>query len=158
MVVIRKTPGFKSKGSGFAKGRNAVAIDQRTGFKELQREMMFEPGTGYYVKRSESDGKWSLINHPQNYPSPKLKYSERVGLKYPSPDVALSIGIIVSADALGLPSHASTFYTSTGTVASVGTGVSGVAPSVGTGVSDGLMLDFSQINNSQYYIVIYQGI
>jgi len=102
MVVIRRSFSIGQKGGAFAKGRKAIAIDQRTGFKKLQRDMLFEPGTNYFMHKEESDGKHNLVTDKLNYISDKMKEPEAIGLKYPSLDVALSIGTIVSADSLAL--------------------------------------------------------
>jgi hypothetical protein len=106
MTFIRRNQ--NTKGGNYAKGKNAVAIDQRTGFKHLQSDMVFEPGTGYYVHKSESDGGANLVSDPLNY-GPKFK-PESIGLKYTSPDVALSIGTIVSATSFGSTTGSFTFY------------------------------------------------
>lgn len=136
-------------GRPFSRGKDAVGICHRSGFKYPYTDLKFEPGTGYLVHKSENDGDHSLVNHPQNYPPKKLV--DRIALKWSLPEVALSIGTIVSADQLYLPSHASTFYTSTGTVTSIGTGVSG---SSGTAAA----AKFSSARNSQYVLVVFQGI
>jgi hypothetical protein len=89
------------------KAKYAIAIDQRTGFKHRQRDMLFEPGTRYYVHKKESDGKRNLVEDPLNYPSPKLGRPEKVALRHPSPDTSLlPEAISVSSGALGLPLHA----------------------------------------------------
>lgn len=108
MSIIRRDPRLKKqKGGAFAKGKKAVAICQRSGFKYLQSEMVFEPGTNLFVHRSETDGSRNLVTDPLNFHSEKLREPERIGLKHPSPDVPLSIGAIISAEQLGLPSYAS---------------------------------------------------
>lgn len=145
----------KSGGGNYAKGKYAVGICHRSGFKYRYKELMFEPGTNFLVHKSESDGNYSLVKHPQNYPPEKV--TERIALKWSFPDVALSLGTVVSADQLGLPSHASTFYSET-VWPSIGTAISAAPPSVGAGVSAGYRLDFSNANNSMYYVVIFQGI
>lgn len=152
MSIVRKTnkPSSPPKNSRFA-----IGVDQRTGFKHLQRDMVFESGTKYYVHKQESDGRYNLVDHPQNYRSAKLDRPERIALRHPSPDTPLFIGVVISADQLGLPSHASTFYSST-VWPSVGVGVC-VAPSAGTGVCVGGAI-FSNAANSQYILVIFQGI
>lgn len=54
----------------FFKGRkgnsNASAISDRSGKKYPMREMVIEPGTGWLVHKSESDGRYSLNEHPVN--------------------------------------------------------------------------------------------
>jgi hypothetical protein len=147
MTIIRKQMGNLNKRSNsrvFKSNSFALAIDQRSGFKTLQKDMVFEPGTNYFVHKQESDKGFSLVNHPQNYPP--IKKVERIALKYPSPEYSVSIGVIISADQLGLPSHSSTFYSST------------VWPSLGIGVSGDFILDFSNVNNSMYYYVVFQGV
>jgi len=152
MTIITKRQG---KASGTRRPRFAVAIDERTGFKHRQKDMMFEPGTNYYVHRKESDGARNLVSDELNFISPKLSRPDRIALRHPSPDTELFLGVVISADQLGLPSHASTFYSST-VWPSIGVGVC-VAPSVGTGVCVG-NLAFNTPANSQYYVVIFQGI
>lgn len=129
-------------GKGFSSGKNAVAIDHRSGFKRRYSEMKLEPGTNWFVHKDESDAKYSLLLHPQNY-APETRV-ERVALKWAFAEVPLSIGTIVSADKLGL-----------GEITSVGEGVS-VGVSVGTGTS--VRLDFTRPINSQYYILVFPGI
>jgi hypothetical protein len=43
-------------------------ICDRTGFKFPLDEAVTEPGTGLLVHFLESDGEYSLVNHPQNRP------------------------------------------------------------------------------------------
>lgn len=127
----------------FAKGNNAVGIDHRSGFKVLLKDLKYEPGTSYLVTDGESDGEHNLVSDSLNF-SPQKKV-ERIGLRWSFPDVALSIGTIVSADHLYIPSYIS---------------VSGhflQHTSVATGVSTNT-LDFSQPSNSQYYLVVFPGI
>jgi hypothetical protein len=146
------------KGNQYAKGRFAVGICHRSGFKYLLKDLKFEPGTNFLVHESESDGNYSLVAHPQNFP-PENK-SERVALRWSSPETPLSVGVVVSADALFLPMFASVCnnYISYPSIAyaSMGTGVS---VSTGAGVSSGTYsLDFSQTKNSMYLIVVFPGI
>jgi hypothetical protein len=152
MVVQRRT--FQQSKRG-PKKSFALAIDQRTGFKHSQKDMVFEPDTQVFVYKSESDKRYNLVGHPQNYPSQKLQRAERITLRHPSPDVSLFIGVVISADQLGLPSHASTFYSST-VWPSIGTNVS-AGTSISTGTCAG-GLNFSLPQNSQYYVIIFQGI
>jgi hypothetical protein len=58
--------------------------------------MVFEPGTNYLVHRSESDKEHNLVTDDLNFPSDKLNKPEG-SLKYTSPEVLLSIGVVVSA-------------------------------------------------------------
>lgn len=45
--------------------RGAWAISDRSGFKYPMKEMIKEPGTGYLIHRSESDGQYNAVDHPQ---------------------------------------------------------------------------------------------
>ncbi len=152
MVIQRRTFQQTKKGP---KKSFALAIDQRTGFKHNQKDMVFEPDTQMFVHKSESDKRYNLVGHPQNYPSLKLQRAERTALRHPSPDVPLILGVVISADQLALPSHASTFYSST-VWPSIGTNVS-AGTSISTGTCAG-GLNFSLPQNSQYYVIIFQGI
>ena len=52
----------------YARGKNAVAICERGGHKFPYRYLVIEPGTGLKVDKRWSDGKWNIVDHPQNYP------------------------------------------------------------------------------------------
>lgn len=66
--------GRRSSRGPYASGKNAIAICDRSGFKYPWSEMVVEPGTGWLVHRSESDGKYSLVSHPQNFPADVTDY------------------------------------------------------------------------------------
>jgi hypothetical protein len=48
------------------KSKTALAICDRTGFEYPMSEMVIEPGTGWLVHKSVSDGKFSSVCHPLN--------------------------------------------------------------------------------------------
>ena len=103
MTIMRKdSRQKKNRGGAFAKGKRAVGICQRSGMKYLLGDLVFEPGTNYFVYRGESDGQANLVTDPLNFPSEKLKRPEGVGLKYTSPEVPLSVGTVVTPTSLGL--------------------------------------------------------
>lgn len=79
-----------------AKGKYAIAISDRCGFKFLWKEMVKEPGTGFIVHYSESDGKYNLVDHPQNHI--RNVRSENINLRWTRPEVSdvLDRGSIVS--------------------------------------------------------------
>lgn len=98
----------KTKGAlagKYARGRYAVGIDHRSGFKVLLKDLKFEPGTNFLVTSEENDGDYSLVLHAQNFP-PEKKV-ERIALRWSFPDTQVSLGTIVSAEQLALPSYAS---------------------------------------------------
>jgi len=68
----------------YAKGTRALAICHRSGFAFPYREMVREPGTGYLVHWTESDGVWNVVDHPQNFPPRDL--SDAIALRWASPD------------------------------------------------------------------------
>ena len=146
---------FGNKGGQYSSGKYAVGICHRSGFKYPLRQLKFEPGTNHFVHGSENDENYSLISHPQNYPPEKK--AERVALRWSFPDEPLSVGVVVSADALFLPMFASVCnqYISYPSIAyaSMGTNVS---VSVGAQLSAGL--NFSSPANSQYLFIVFQGI
>ena len=155
MVVLRKpVPRSPSRFEGKSKAKYTIAIDQRTGFKHLQRDMVFEPGTNYYVLKDESDEEFNLATDKLNYVGALTP--EVTGLRWIFKDVELSIGAIVSAEQLFLPSHASVsnqfiqFASAGNPPVSSGSGVSVVSSSFGAKFSSG--------KNSQYVLVIFQGI
>jgi len=67
----------------YAKGKNAVFICDRSGKKYPLRKMVREPGTGLLVHRAESDGQYSVVNHPLNFPPSKR--SESIALRWALP-------------------------------------------------------------------------
>ena len=160
--IFRTSRGDKS--GAFSRGANAIGICHRSGFKVPYKTLKFEPGTGHLVSRSENDWNNSLVMHPQNF-LPEKK-TERIALRWVYPDTTLDIGVVVSADHLFLPpgytSIQGQFFVpvcvgrNVSAGSSVGPGVS-AGSSVGTGVSGGT-LDFGQVVNSQYYLVIFTGI
>ena len=154
MSIYRKpTSQNRTRGRPFARGLAAVAIDQRTGFKLLQKDMVFEPGTNFYVAKEESDGRHNITSDELNYPSPKMQLPERVALRYPSPDTPLALGVVISADQLGLPG----FVLTSTVYPSIGAGIS-AGSSVGTGTSAGAIAAiFTNATNSQYVLVVFQG-
>jgi hypothetical protein len=87
----------KGGGGNFASGKNAVGICHRSGFKFPYSELVFEPGTNFLVHKSENDGSYSVVNHPQNYPPSSDKLVDKIGLKWAFPDEPLSLGTVVSA-------------------------------------------------------------
>ena len=58
----------------------AWAISDRSGMRFHMNEMIKEPGTGYLVHYSESDGIWNMVDHPQ---ANLHKWAELSGDPYP---------------------------------------------------------------------------
>jgi len=69
-----------------ASGKYATAIDDRSGFKYPWKDLVREPGTGWMVHKSESDGQYSLVDHPQNFV--RASRTESIGLAWARPDPA----------------------------------------------------------------------
>jgi hypothetical protein len=67
-----------------ASGKYAVAISDRSGFKFRWKDMIKEPGTGFIVHPSESDGPFNLKDHPQN--NLGNTRAENIGLAWTRPD------------------------------------------------------------------------
>lgn len=72
----------------WAKGKHSKSICDRSGFKYNYRDMVKEPGTGYWVYKGESDGQNNAVTDPLNF-APRKK-REVVALEFPRPDVVLS--------------------------------------------------------------------
>lgn len=47
--------------------RKGWFISDRSGFEYPISQMIEEPGTGYIIAKSESDGIYNLVDHPQNF-------------------------------------------------------------------------------------------
>ncbi len=74
----------RSKRRKYASGKNSFAICDRTGFKHRLKDMVTEPGTGLFVYKGWSDGRWNRVDHPLNFPAPA---GEAIGLKNARPDI-----------------------------------------------------------------------
>src|ERR1035437_9047770 len=82
-MSIRKTKGKKGNS-------NANAISDRSGFRHPMREMCIEPGTGYLIHRSESDGKWNFVDHPQAHISEYATFGDPFPVAEARPDIRWS--------------------------------------------------------------------
>lgn len=72
--------GKNRSGSG-----NSNFISDRSGFKCKRKDMVIEPGTGYVIHRSESDGEYNLVDHPVNHVNRLVKFGD----PYPLDNVRL---------------------------------------------------------------------
>lgn len=61
------------KGPGSCK---AKVICQRSGFAYYMDEMVIEPGTGWLVHKSMSDGEYNLVDHPLNHVTKLVKFGD----------------------------------------------------------------------------------
>lgn len=84
----------------WAKGYRTKFICDRSGMKFPYREAVKEPGTGLIVHKSESDGPWNPVDHPQNKTA---DLTENIALRWARPEVAVSVNTSVSADVGGRP-------------------------------------------------------
>jgi hypothetical protein len=102
MTIVKKPQILRNDRGGkqFAKGKKAIAICQRSGFKYLQSEMVFEPGTNYFVHKNESDKSHNLVTDDLNFPSVKSGEPEGKPLRFTSTDVPLSIAPVVTPTSL----------------------------------------------------------
>ena len=66
--------------------RNASAISDRSGVRFRMREMVKEPGTGYLVHRTESDGKWNIVDIPFNNPHKYVRYGDPFPVRNARPE------------------------------------------------------------------------
>ena len=82
----------------YSKGKRAVFICDRSGFKYPYTEGVVEPGTGFFVHRSESDGEYSLVSHPQNNPSKRYKFGDPAPLKHSRPETSLATDFLADED------------------------------------------------------------
>ena len=69
----------------WAKGKWALAVCDRCGLTGPYLNMVSEPGTGWRVHRHCSDGKWNILDHPQNGPFPVA--GEAIFLRHPRPEL-----------------------------------------------------------------------
>jgi hypothetical protein len=71
--------------SKYAKGYKAYFICDRSGRKYPYNQAVKEPGTGWKVHWTESDGMWNIVDHPQNFTPHDV--SDTIGLRNPRPDI-----------------------------------------------------------------------
>lgn len=67
-------------GSRDKSSSQAWFISDRSGMRYRMCEHVIEPGTGYMIHRSESDGIWNMVDHPQ---ANLQKWAELSGDPYP---------------------------------------------------------------------------
>jgi hypothetical protein len=66
-----------------------VFICDRSGFKHPITEAVKEPGTGYVVHKTESDGLYSMVCHPQNKPYKPARQTVNRFVQYFRPDTTI---------------------------------------------------------------------
>jgi len=71
------------KGTPDKRYSKAWAICDRTGTRFPMSEMIKEPGTGYLIHYSVSDGMWNMVDHPQ---ANLQKWAQLSGDPYPVPN------------------------------------------------------------------------
>lgn len=79
-MSTQKTKGMKGSS-------NAFAISDRSGFRHPMREMIIEPGTGYLIHRSESDGKYNFVDHPQAHINEYVTFGDPFPVADARPDI-----------------------------------------------------------------------
>ena len=76
----------------WAKGLKTKSLCDRCGLTYEYLLIVNEKGTKYRVCNECNDGKWNLIDHPQNHVN-RYQRDEGIVLRYPRPDTAfVSIG------------------------------------------------------------------
>ena len=71
------------KGTPDKRFSKAWAISDRSGMRFPMCEMVIEPGTNYLLHRSESDGIYNMVDHPQ---ANLQKWAQLSGDPYPVPN------------------------------------------------------------------------
>ncbi len=67
-------------------GSNATFISDRSGWRYPMRESVIEPGTGWLVHNSESDGVWNIVDHPLNHVQRYANYGDPFPVEYARPE------------------------------------------------------------------------
>ena len=72
-------------------------ICDRSGFKYPITEAVKEPGTGYVVHKSESDGMYSMVCHPQNKPYKQgpQRVNKYIDLFRPDVEIDSAFGLLM---------------------------------------------------------------
>lgn len=79
-MSTQKTKGQKG-------GSKANAICDRTGARFPMNEMVIEPGTGYLVHKSVSDGRWNFVDHPQAHINEYVTFGDPFPVADARPDI-----------------------------------------------------------------------
>lgn len=66
--------------TNFASGKIAWSISQRSGLRFPYSEMVIEPGTKLWVHKSETDGKYNIVDHPQGHV--KAPKADKISLEH----------------------------------------------------------------------------
>ena len=77
----------RKKTKGKKGNSKALAISDRSGFRHPMSEMIIEPGTGYLIHRSESDGKWNFVDHPQAHINEYATFGDPFPVADARPDI-----------------------------------------------------------------------
>ena len=64
------------------------AISDRSGMRFRMSEMIREPGTGYLVHKSESDGRYNAVDHPQAHINEYATFGDPFPIENTRPDIA----------------------------------------------------------------------
>lgn len=65
----------------------AWAISDRSGMRYPMSEMIKEPGTGYFIHRSESDGRYNYVDHPQAHIDRYAQFGDPFPVENARPDI-----------------------------------------------------------------------
>jgi len=68
-------------------GNGAWGISDRSGMRFPLKEMLREPGTGYWIHKSESDGIYNAVDHPQNHVADYTTFDDPKPVDDPHPDI-----------------------------------------------------------------------
>jgi hypothetical protein len=92
-------------------GSKAWAISDRSGTRFPMHEMVKEPGTGYLVHQSESDGIWNFVDHPQAHINEYATFGDPFPVADARPDIVWAATTsTVLTDQNGNPLYAGYVY------------------------------------------------
>jgi hypothetical protein len=77
------------------------AVSDRSGFRHPMSEMVIEPGTGWLVHRSESDGMWNEVDHPLNHVQKFVDYGDPFPIENARPEQTFELDYL-AIDATGV--------------------------------------------------------
>ncbi len=67
--------------------KGAWFISDRSGMRFPVSEAITEPGTGYRIHRSESDGRYNAVDHPQAHISDFVTFDDPKPIENARPDI-----------------------------------------------------------------------
>ena len=77
------------------RGSKAWAISDRSGMRFPMCEMIREPGTNTFIHKSESDGRWNEVDHPQAHVNKYARFGDPFPVLDAHPDISWVVDLFL---------------------------------------------------------------